>query len=55
MGDFTFQVACLRLLADEPLFGFHAVPVDWPVLRQDLRIVADCCCCYVQFQGHEGL
>ncbi len=26
-------------MAEEPLFGIHAVPVDWPVLRQDLRIV----------------
>ncbi len=26
-------------MADEPLFGIPAVPVDWPVLRQDLRIV----------------
>ncbi len=26
-------------MADEPLFFIHAVPVDWPVLRQDLRFV----------------
>ncbi len=39
MGSFTFQVACLRLVANEPLFGVYAVPVDWPVLRQSLRVV----------------
>ncbi len=39
MGGFGFQVACLRLVANEPLFGFYAVPVDWPVLRQNLRVV----------------
>ncbi len=39
MGGFAFQVACLRLVANEPLFGGHAVPVDWPVLRQNLRVV----------------
>ncbi len=39
MGGFAFQVACLRLVANEPLFGVYAVPVDWPVLRQNLRIV----------------
>ncbi len=32
MGGFAFQVACLRLVANEPLFGVYAVPVDWPVL-----------------------
>ncbi len=31
MGGFAFQVACLRLVANEPLFGVYAVPVDWPV------------------------
>ncbi len=31
MSGFAFQVACLRLVANEPLFGFYAVPVDWPV------------------------
>ncbi len=39
MGGFTFQVACLRLVAYEPLFGVYAVPVDWPALRQNLRVV----------------
>ncbi len=39
MGGFAFQVACLRLVANEPLFGVYAVPVDWPVLRQNLRVV----------------
>ncbi len=33
MGGFAFQVACLRLVANEPLFGVYAVPVDWPVLK----------------------
>ncbi len=32
-------VACLRLVANEPLFGVYAVPVDWPVFRQNLRVV----------------
>ncbi len=31
MGGFAFQVACLRLVANEPLFGVYAVPVDWPL------------------------
>ncbi len=39
MGGFAFEVACLRLVANEPLFGVYAVPVDWPVLRQDPRNV----------------
>ncbi len=39
MGGFAFQVACLRLVANEPLFGFYAVSVIWPVLRQNLRVV----------------
>ncbi len=39
MSGFAFQVACLLLVANEPLFGTYAAPVDWPVLRQDLRIV----------------
>ncbi len=39
MGGFVFQVACLRLAANEPLFGVYAVPVDWAVLRQNLRVV----------------
>ncbi len=39
MGGFAFQVACLRLVANEPLFGVFAVPVDWPLLRQNLRVV----------------
>ncbi len=39
MSGFVFQVACLRLVANEPLFGIYAAPVDWPVLRQTLRIV----------------
>ncbi len=38
MSGFTFQVACLQLVANEPLFGVYAVPVDWPVLRQNPRI-----------------
>ncbi len=38
MGVFTFQVACLRLVANEPLFGVYAVPVDWPVLRSKLSV-----------------
>ncbi len=39
MGGFVFQVACLRLVTNEQLIGLYAVPVEWPVLRQDLRIV----------------
>ncbi len=39
MGGFAFHVACLRLVANEPLSGVYAVPVNWPVLRQDLRVV----------------
>ncbi len=39
MGGFAFQVACLRLVANELLFGVYVVPVNWPVLRQNLRIV----------------
>ncbi len=39
MGGFAFQVACLRLLANEPLVGVYSVPVDWPALRQNLRVV----------------
>ncbi len=38
MGGFAFQVACLRLVANEPFFGVYAVPVDWPVLRQNLSV-----------------
>ncbi len=38
MGGFAFQVACLRLVANEPLFGVYAVPVDWPVLRRNLSV-----------------
>ncbi len=38
MGGFAFQVACLRRVANEPLFGVYVVPVDWPVLRQNLRV-----------------
>ncbi len=30
MGGFAFQIACLQLAANEPLFGIYAVPVDWP-------------------------
>ncbi len=37
MSGFAFQVARLRLVANEPLFGMLAVPVDWPVLWQNLR------------------
>ncbi len=39
MGGFAFQVACFRLVANKPLFGVYSVPVDWPVLRQNLRVV----------------
>ncbi len=39
MDGFAFQVACLRLVANEPLFGVYAVPVDYSVLRQNLRVV----------------
>ncbi len=39
MGGFAFQNARLRLVANEPLFSVYAVPVDWPVLRQNLRVV----------------
>ncbi len=39
MDGFAFQVACLRLVANEPLFGVYAVPADWSVLRQNLRVV----------------
>ncbi len=39
MCGFAFRVACLRLVANEPLFGIYAAPGDWPVLRQNLRIV----------------
>ncbi len=39
MDGFAFQGACRRLVANEPLFGVYAVPVDWPVLRQNLRVV----------------
>ncbi len=39
MSGFAFSVACLRLVANESLFGVNAVPVDWPVLRQNLRVV----------------
>ncbi len=39
MSGFAFSVSCLRLVAQESLFGINAVPVDWPVLRQNLRIV----------------
>ncbi len=28
------------LVVNEPLFGIHVVPVDWPVLRRNLRIVS---------------
>ncbi len=28
MSGFSFQVACLQLVANEPLFGIYAVPVD---------------------------
>ncbi len=39
MGGFAFQVACLRLVANEPLFCVYSVPVDWPVLRLNLGVV----------------
>ncbi len=38
MGGFAFQVACLGLVAHESLFGVHAVQVDWPVLRPNIRV-----------------
>ncbi len=38
-------------MADEPLLGINTVLVDWPVLRQNLRIFKIC----VVFLGHEGL
>ncbi len=48
MGGFAFQVACLRLVDSESLFGVYAVPVDWPVIRQNLRVVEVqiCFTCY---------
>ncbi len=39
MGGFDFQVACLWLVANEPLFGVNAAHVDWLVLRQNLRVL----------------
>ncbi len=39
MGGFAFQVAFLRLVANEPLLGVYALPVDWPVLWKNLRAV----------------
>ncbi len=39
MDDFAFQFTCLRLVANEPLFGVYAVPVDWPVIRQNPTVV----------------
>ncbi len=39
MGGFAFQVARLRLVVNEPLLGVYSVPVDWLVLRQNLRVV----------------
>ncbi len=39
MGGFAFQIACLRLVAIEQLVDVYAVPVDWLVLRQNLRVV----------------
>ncbi len=39
MNGFASLVACLLLVANEPLFGSYEVPVDWPVLRQNLRVV----------------
>ncbi len=53
MGGFAFEVACLRLVANEPLFGVYAVPVDWPVLRHNRRVLRSPP--GVQFLGHEGL
>ncbi len=37
MSGFAFQVACLRLVANEPLFGIYAVHVDCP--PQQLLII----------------
>ncbi len=39
MGGFAFQVTCVRLVANELLFGVYAVPVDWPILKLNLRVV----------------
>ncbi len=39
MSGFAFQVTCLRLVANEPLFGIYAVPLDWQVYGQNVRIV----------------
>ncbi len=35
----AFQVTCLRVVANDPLFGVYAVPVDCTVLRQNRRVV----------------
>ncbi len=52
MGGFAFQVACLRLVANEPLVCVYAVPVDWPALRQNLRIVeVHMMFCYKDIKG----
>ncbi len=39
MSGFAFPVVFLRLVANEPLLGIYAVPVDLRVLRQNLKIV----------------
>ncbi len=38
MSGFAFSAACLRLVANEQLYFIYAVPVDWPILRQNLSI-----------------
>ncbi len=50
MGGFTFQVACLRLVANKPLFGVHSIPVGWPVLRQNLNMAE---IMRIYFSSHE--
>ncbi len=35
MSGFAFQVACLRLGANEPLFGVYVVPVDFANLSEN--------------------
>ncbi len=45
--------ACLRMVANEPLFGIYAVPVDWPVLRQNLRTVeVHMVLCFYDMKGY---
>ncbi len=39
MSGFASYCTSLQLVPDEPMFGIYTVPVDRPVLRQNLRIV----------------